>query len=96
MKLDGSDREPGTGPMIAFARSDVTIPWSNKYGTLLELAGSCDVPVRWSCRTGVCKPARRPSSRDQLDTTLIRWNPRPMEAYSSAAHSPATNVVLDL
>jgi ferredoxin-NADP reductase len=45
---------PGSGPTIAFARSDVTVPWSSAYGTLLELAESCDVPVRWSCRTGVC------------------------------------------
>ncbi len=46
---------PGSGPTIGFARSDLTIPWSSDYGTLLELAESCDVPVRWSCRTGVCQ-----------------------------------------
>jgi ferredoxin len=27
---------------------------SKKFGSLLELAEACDIPVRWSCRTGVC------------------------------------------
>ena len=46
--------EPGTGPRIAFARSGLTVPWDQGYASLLELAEACDVPVRWSCRTGVC------------------------------------------
>ena len=46
--------QPGNGPNIAFARSDLTTAWSSDYGSLLELAEACDVPVRWSCRTGVC------------------------------------------
>ncbi len=46
--------EPGTGPAIAFARSGLTVPWDPGYASLLELAEACDVPVRWSCRTGVC------------------------------------------
>ena len=66
--------QPGNGPTIAFARSDLTIPWSSDYGTLLELAESCDVPVRWSCRTGVCHTC---------ETTLIAGNvdysPDPVE-----------------
>ena len=46
--------EPGTGPRIAFARSGLTVPWDQGYASLLEFAEACDVPVRWSCRTGVC------------------------------------------
>ena len=45
---------PGGGPQVAFARSGLTIPWDDAYASLLELAEACDVPVRWSCRTGVC------------------------------------------
>ena len=30
-------------------------PWLEaRYGSVLELAEACRVPVRWSCRTGVC------------------------------------------
>ncbi len=50
--------EAGGGPTIEFARSDLAIPWSDDYGSLLELAEACDVPVRWSCRTG-CLPDLR-------------------------------------
>ena len=31
------------------------VPSDNGDGSLLELAEACDVPVRWSCRTGVCR-----------------------------------------
>lgn len=44
----------GTGPEITFARSGLTVRWSEEYASLLELAEACDVPARWSCRTGVC------------------------------------------
>jgi ferredoxin len=46
--------EPGAGPAITFARSGLTVPWSDAYPSVLELAEACDVPTRWSCRTGVC------------------------------------------
>ncbi|HEX2571754.1 MAG TPA: dihydroxyacetone kinase subunit DhaK, partial [Polyangia bacterium] len=45
---------PGAGPTVEFARSNLAIPWSSEFGSLLELAEACDVPVRWSCRVGVC------------------------------------------
>ena len=74
---------PGNGPKIEFARSNLAIPWSSDYSSLLELAEACDVPVRWSCRTGVCH---------NCETTLIAgdvdYNPDPVEppAEGSAPH----------
>ena len=66
--------QPGHGPTVAFARSDLAIRWSDDYGSLLELAEACDVPVRWSCRTGVCQTC---------ETTLIAgtvgYRPDPVE-----------------
>jgi ferredoxin-NADP reductase/MOSC domain-containing protein YiiM/ferredoxin len=88
--------QPGTVPTIAFARSDLTIPWSSDYGTLLELAESCDVPVRWSCRTGVCQTC---------ETTLIAgdvdYNPDPVEPPAAGSlliccSQPRDDIVLDL
>ena len=88
--------QPGTGPTIAFARSDLTIAWSPDYGTLLELAESCDVPVRWSCRTGVCQTC---------ETTLIAgdvdYNPDPVEPPAAGSlliccSQPRDDIVLDL
>jgi len=88
--------QPGSGPTIAFARSDLTIPWSTDYGTLLELAESCDVPVRWSCRTGVCQTC---------ETTLIAgdvdYSPDPVEPPTQGSvficcSQPRDDIVLDL
>ena len=88
--------QPGNGPTIAFARSDLTIPWSSDYGTLLELAESCDVPVRWSCRTGVCHTC---------ETTLIAgdvdYSPDPVEPPAEGSvficcSQPRDDIVLDL
>jgi ferredoxin-NADP reductase len=59
--LEGVDRAPhpprgpaGTGPDVAFTTSALTVPWDPSFASLLELAEACDVPVAWSCRTGVC------------------------------------------
>ncbi|QEE30486.1 MOSC domain-containing protein [Terriglobus albidus] len=44
----------GNGPLVSFTRSNLTVPWDNRFRSLLEFAEACGVPVRWSCRTGVC------------------------------------------
>src|SRR6516162_6962965 len=46
--------EPAGGPLVEFARSNLTVHWGPGQESLLELAEACDVPVRWACRTGVC------------------------------------------
>jgi ferredoxin-NADP reductase/MOSC domain-containing protein YiiM/ferredoxin len=88
--------EPGTGPTIEFARSDLAVPWSSDYASLLELAEACDVPVRWSCRTGVCH---------NCETTLIAgavdYDPDPVEPPAGGSaliccSRPRDDVVLDL
>ncbi len=42
------------GPLVSFTRSNLAVHWGSAFNSLLELAEACDVPVRWSCRTGVC------------------------------------------
>jgi ferredoxin-NADP reductase/MOSC domain-containing protein YiiM/ferredoxin len=88
--------EPGNGPTIEFARSNLAIPWSSDYASLLELAEACDVPVRWSCRTGVCHTC---------ETTLIagdlEYSPDPVESPADGSaliccSQPRDDVVLDL
>ena len=64
--------EPGAGPTIEFARSDLAVRWSDDYPSLLELAEACDVPVRWSCRTGVL-----PQLRNDRHQRRSRLRPRP-------------------
>ena len=38
---------------VSFARSGVSVEWDSRFQNLLDLAEACDVPVRWSCRSGV-------------------------------------------
>ena len=65
---------PGFGPSVSFARSGLTAAWDPKYGSLLELAEACDVPVRWSCRTGVCH-----TCMTGLIGGSVTYNPEPLE-----------------
>ncbi|MDG4667034.1 MOSC domain-containing protein [Mycobacterium sp. 236(2023)] len=51
---------PGSGPEVQFSRAGVSAPWSAEYSSLLEFAEACDVPTRWSCRTGVCHTCETP------------------------------------
>ena len=51
---------PGTGPMVTFARAGLTVAFDESAASLLELAEACDVPTRWSCRTGVCHTCSTP------------------------------------
>ena len=44
----------GSGPVVTFVRSGLAVPWNAQFGSLLELAEACDVPVKWACRSGVC------------------------------------------
>ena len=47
--------DASTGAVVSFARSGIAAHWrASAYQSILELAEACDVPVRWSCRTGVC------------------------------------------
>jgi ferredoxin-NADP reductase/MOSC domain-containing protein YiiM/ferredoxin len=48
------DGSPGTGPTVTFVRSNVAIPWNDRYESLLDFAEACDVPVGFGCRQGVC------------------------------------------
>ena len=44
----------GTGPRVTFTRSGLTARWREDMTSLLEFAEACDIPTRWSCRTGIC------------------------------------------
>jgi ferredoxin-NADP reductase/MOSC domain-containing protein YiiM len=87
---------PGTGPQIAFARSGLTLPWDEGRASLLELAEACDVPVRWSCRTGVCH-----TCETALLSGTVGYAPDPVEAPADGSvliccSQPRTDLTLDL
>ncbi len=65
---------PGSGPPVSFARSGITAAWDPKFASLLELAEARDVPVRWSCRVGVCH-----TCMTGLIDGSVTYNPEPLE-----------------
>ncbi|MER5398126.1 MOSC and FAD-binding oxidoreductase domain-containing protein [Streptomyces sp. NPDC002599] len=87
---------PGPGPTVHFARSGVSAAWSSTYGSLLELAEACDVPTRWSCRTGVCR-----TCETALIEGSVGYMPEPVEQPPSTTAliccaQPRQDLTLDL
>jgi len=87
---------PGSGPPVSFARSGITAAWDPKFASLLELAEECDVPVRWSCRSGVCH-----TCMTGLIAGSIIYNPEPLERPAPGnvlvcCSQPNAAVTLDL
>ena len=69
------DGPVGQGPRISFARAGLTVSWDSRFQNLLELAEACDVPVRWSCRTGVCH-----TCESGLISGSVNYDPEPLDA----------------
>jgi ferredoxin-NADP reductase/MOSC domain-containing protein YiiM len=87
---------PGSGPSVSFARSGITTAWDPRYQSLLELAEACDIPVRWSCRTGVCH-----TCMTGLIGGAIVYQPEPLDAPAPGnvlvcCSQPTSDVVVDL
>ncbi|MBR0788501.1 MOSC domain-containing protein [Bradyrhizobium manausense] len=88
--------EPGPGPMVSFARSGLNVCWGPSYASLLELAEACDIPVRWSCRTGVCH-----NCESGLVAGDVNYQPDPLDTPADGnvlicCARPQGDVVIDL
>ena len=86
----------GAGPRVSFARSSIAVAWDPKYQSLLELAEACDVPVRWSCRTGVCH-----TCESGLISGRVNYQPEPLQAPADGhvlicCCQPREELVVDL
>jgi ferredoxin-NADP reductase/MOSC domain-containing protein YiiM len=88
---------PNTGPLVSFARSGIAAHWkASAYQSILELAEACDVPVRWSCRTGVCH-----NCESGLVSGAVSYGPEPLEKPADGnllvcCSQPVRDVVIDL
>ena len=85
-----------SGPAVSFARSNLTVNWDDDYGALLELAEACNVPTRWSCRTGVCH-----TCETAMLSGSVAYSPDPVDAPGDGnvlicCAQPQSDVVLDL
>ena len=90
------DGVPGPGPRITFARSGLGVNWSPGFHTLLEFAEACDVPTRYSCRSGVCHTCVTPvieGTTDYLEPPLEEPADGTVLLCTATPHS---DLVLDL
>ena len=90
------DGSLGDGPVISFSRSGLAVPWDSRFTSLLEFAEACSIPVRWSCRTGVCHMCEC----GLLEGTL-RYAPEPLDPPAAGnalicCSTPVSQVDLDL
>jgi ferredoxin-NADP reductase/MOSC domain-containing protein YiiM len=86
----------GPGPQVSFARSGLNVRWDPKFPSLLDFAEACDVPVRWSCRTGVCHMCE-----SGLISGNVAYQPEPLEPPAQSnllicCSQPQGDLVLDL
>nr|WP_042385376.1 MOSC and FAD-binding oxidoreductase domain-containing protein [Streptacidiphilus melanogenes] len=87
---------PGTGPLVTFVRSGITTRWQQEQASLLTLAEACEIPTRWSCRTGVCHTCVTPVLSGAVSYTTEPLEPAgPGEALVCCSR-PQEDVVLDL
>ena len=90
------DGPAGPGPLVTFARSGIAAAFGTGRRSVLELADACDVPSRWSCRSGVCHTCVTPLLAGQ-----IRYAPDPLEPPADGevlicCAQPDTDIVLDM
>jgi len=89
--------EANTGPVVSFARSGISAHWDvSRYGSILEIAEACDVPVRWACRTGVCH-----NCESGLVSGAVVYGPEPLDKPADGnvlvcCSQPVSDVVVDL
>jgi ferredoxin len=84
------------GPLVSFTRSNLAVHWGSALHSLLELAEACDVPVRWSCRTGVCH-----NCETGLISGSVIYQPDPVEPPAAGnllicCSQPQGDIALDL
>jgi len=87
---------PAAGPLVTFARSGLTAPIGDDRHSVLDLADACDVPTRWSCRTGVCH-----TCTTALLSGDISYDPVPLELPPDGqvlicCARPDSDIVLDV
>ncbi len=85
-----------TGPLVTFARSGIATRFGADRRSVLDLADACDVPTRWSCRTGVCH-----TCITALLSGDITYKPDPLEPPAHGevlicCARPSTDIVLDM
>jgi ferredoxin-NADP reductase/MOSC domain-containing protein YiiM/ferredoxin len=90
------DGSPGSGPTVTFVRSNVAVPWDDRYPSLLDFAEACDVPVGFGCRHGVCHNCESGVVTGAVTYDLDPLEPPPDGRILVCCTRPASELALDL
>ncbi len=94
--VTGASQGIGAGIVKAFVQRGINVVANSRKMSLLEVAEACDVPVRWSCRTGVCH-----TCECGLIFGSVKYDPEPLERPAAGnlltcCSRPQEDVVIDI
>jgi ferredoxin-NADP reductase/MOSC domain-containing protein YiiM/ferredoxin len=90
------DGPPGNGPVVTFSRSDLAVPWDDRYASLLDFTEACDVPVGFGCRNGTCHNCESGLLAGEVSYTIEPLEPPPDGRVLVCSSWPTTELTLDL
>jgi len=71
-----------SGPLVTLVKSGVAFHWRSRFHNLLEAAEAFDVPVRWSCRSGMCH-----NCESGVISGELSYSPGPIDTLTSDRRS---------
>jgi ferredoxin len=90
------DGPSGSGPIVTFSRSNLAVPWDDRYPSLLDLAEACDVPVGFGCRSGTCHNCESGLLAGEVTYHTEPLEPPPDGRVLVCSSQPRSEVTLDL
>jgi ferredoxin-NADP reductase/ferredoxin len=88
--------QAGSGPIVTFSRSDLAVPWDDRYPSLLDFAEACDVPVSFGCRNGTCHNCESGLLAGEVSYNIEPLEPPPAGRVLVCSTRPSSEVTLDL
>jgi ferredoxin len=90
------DGAPGSGPVVTFSRSNLAVPWDDRYQSLLDFAEACDVPVGFGCRNGTCHNCESGLLAGEVTYYIDPLEPPPDGRVLVCSTRPSSELTLDL
>ena len=90
------DGPPGSGPTVTFSRSNLAVPWDDRYPSLLDLAEACEVPVGFGCRNGTCHNCESGLLAGEVSYHTEPLEPPPEGRVLVCSSRPISELTLDL
>jgi ferredoxin len=81
---------------VTFSRSNLAVPWDDRYPSLLDLAEACDVPAGFGCRNGTCHGCETGLLAGDVTYHTEPLEPPPDGRVLVCSSRPGSELTLDL